>query len=436
MSTTYAGSVPLWRRFHWRGSLAAVTVVLGMVGFASGVGVSERASVALAYVPTQLYYTLGLFIFGGMDLGTPVGGPTFARVCLWFAYFAAPAITASAVIETVLRLFGTDPLRISGRGAHIVIYGSGRLTYLYLQRLRALAPRIPVVVVGAPGEAGALEGLREAFGARVLEGDITSPALLARLRVSRAARVLLLGEDDFLNLEAAERILARCPDVAPQTVVHVSDLRFLRALEPTVLARRCAIFNGLQIAASHLVHAHVLEHFERTDACDVVVLAGFGRFGQSVLDELQRRAKGAFDRVVIVDLEASRRCSIFAEQVGFQPGYCREVIDGDIRDPAVWSAVERLFDRAQSEPVVVVGSGIGRTNLRIAMSVAGRMPRAQVIARSERKWVFAEAMCEEAGVHSVSVAQLVAESLPKGWFGPRGEDELSLPQSARLVRDG
>ncbi len=164
-----------------------------------------------------------------------------------------------------------------------------------------------------------------------------------------------------------------------------------------------------------------------------MVLAGFGRFGQTVLDELQTRASGAFDRVIIVDLEASQRSEVFAEQVGFRGEYTREIIEGDIRDPQVWERVEAFVEQGEGEPVVLVGSGQGRTNLRIAMRVVGRWVGAQVVARSERTWVFAEAMSKEAGVHTLSVAQLVAESLPASWFGPKRRDEIGLPQGAREV---
>ena len=57
-------------------------------------GVSER-DLADAGILTRAYYTLGLFFLGGLDLGTPVGGPEAARTVLWLAYFAAPLITGS-----------------------------------------------------------------------------------------------------------------------------------------------------------------------------------------------------------------------------------------------------------------------------------------------------------------------------------------------------
>ena len=59
-----------------------------------GVEVSERDLTGEGLLG-RLYYVLGLFVLGGLDLGTPMGGPAFGRVLLWFAYFGAPLITAS-----------------------------------------------------------------------------------------------------------------------------------------------------------------------------------------------------------------------------------------------------------------------------------------------------------------------------------------------------
>lgn len=433
--TSGLGRIPRWRRFRWRVVVLVMTVLLGMAGFLSGVSVTQRPEIVDADFPTMLYYTLGLFIFGGMDLGTPIGGPTWARVSLWTAYFSAPAITASAVVETMLRLIGDDRWRWRRRRGHIVVAGCGRLTSLYLERLRAHDPHVEVVVVGTEEDAAGFDTLRNDFSVFAVEGDIGSDAWLRRLRVDRASRVLLLADDDFINLDAAERILAMAPDVAERTVVHVSDLRFLRSMVGTRLGRTCRVFNGHQIAASHLVHAHVLAHFDRTEPCDTVVLAGFGRFGQTVLDELQHEAVGEFDHVVIVDLEATRACAVFAEQVGFADGLLRDVVDGDIRDPDVWHRVEDYIDQAGRDPVVIVGSGEDRTNMRIALRMASRLDQALVIARSERKWAFAEAFSREKGIQTLSVAQLVAESMPQTWFVADPELGLEAHGSASARKE-
>jgi TrkA-N domain len=403
-----------WRSLRWRFGLPLLAFGLGVVGFLSGVGVSERELENTAAL-SKVYYTLGLFLFGGMDLGTPVGGPAWGRALLWVAYFMAPAITASAVIDAALRVLAPER-RLKRMRDHVVVAGAGQLTRLYLRRLREADPRRPVVVVVPPDSAGSSVELRDAYDVRVVVGDVASPAVLRRLGLARARRVLLFTDDDFSNLDAATQILARAPQLGPDVVVHVSDLRFLHSMAGTRLARRCQIFNGHQIAASHLVQTRVLDHFRRTNPRDLVILAGFGRFGETVLDELQRGAAGSFDHVVIVDVDAEQRAMVFEEEVGFSGNYRRDVVSGDLRDPGLWRGLAERVDLGCKEPVFVLGSGVDRTNLRTAMWLARKYPRAFVMARSEARWSFAEEVSREAGIHTFSVAELVTQSMPVEWF--------------------
>ena len=76
------------------------------------------------------------------------------------------------------------------------------------------------------------------------------------------------------------------------------------------------------------------------------------------------------------------------------------------------------------------GARLSRNRLDSA-GASGRSPPS-TIGRSERPWAFAEAFSKEAGIQTLSVAQLVAESMPVSWFGPRtlrGES-LAAPANA------
>ncbi|MCA9709914.1 MAG: NAD-binding protein [Myxococcales bacterium] len=400
------------RGLPWRLGLPVLAFLMGVVGLMSGVGVTERQLTDTDLL-TKIYYTMGLFLFGGLDLGTPVGGPVWGRAVLWGAYFLAPAVVASAFIDAALRLMAPER-RLKRMRNHVVVAGSGQLTLLYLRRLRQADPRSTVVVVVPAGESST--ELREAYGVRVVVGDVASPALLGRLGLASARRVLLLTDDDFTNLDAATQILAIAPHLGPDVVVHVSDLRFLHSMAGTRLARRCQIFNGHQIAASHLVHTSVLDHFQRTEPRDLVILAGFGRFGETVLGELQRGAAGSFDHLVIIDVDADRRAMVFDEQIGFTNDYRRDILSGDLRDPGLWRTLAEQVDLHSTEPVFLLGSGVDRTNLRTAMWLAGKYPRAFIMARSEARWSFAEEVSREAGIHTFSVAELVTQSMPVEWF--------------------
>ena len=413
-SLAHRGVSTVLGKLRWRLAFPVAAFAFGVIGFVAGVGVTERPGIVDDGLLPKIYYALGLFIFGGMDLGTPVGGPPVARAFLWTAYFMAPAITASAVIEATLRLIAPEHRWMRRIRGHVIVAGAGRLTTLYLTRLRATAGDVPIVVVTPPGEAAA--ELPPGMRVRRIVGDIRSEVLLQRLRVDRARRVLLLTDDDFTNLDAAQKIITQVPKLASDVIVHVADLRFLRSMAGTHLAHRCTTFNGHQIAASHLVQAHVLRHFKRTTPSDLVILAGFGRFGETILSELQTRAAGCFDRVIIIDVDAEMRAMVFDEQIGFSNDYARKIVSGDLRDPTLWHGLAPEIAEVAGEPVFVLGSGVDRTNLRTAMWLAGKYPRALVVARSEDRWAFAEEVSREAGIATFSVAELVADSMPPSWF--------------------
>ena len=101
---------------------------------------------------TKVYYAFGLFVLGGLDLGTPTGGPLFGRILLWAAYFAAPIWTASAVFEAILNALRPPVWRVKSIKNKIVIIGSGELAIGFLNRIKAAGNthRVIVIVVESP----------------------------------------------------------------------------------------------------------------------------------------------------------------------------------------------------------------------------------------------------------------------------------------------
>ena len=404
-----------WRRIVSRGGPFVVVYLAALVGFMMGVGVSER-DLTLATTATKAYYALGLFVVGGMDIGTPVGGPAIARALLWLSYFLAPLLTATAILEAALRMLAPLALRYRLLDAQVVIAGCGNLALLYLRRLRDLEPGARVVVVERDPVHARISEFRDLHGAGVVPGDITSDAILARLGLHRVKRALLLTGNDFTNLDAAAKILRMAPNLRNRLVVHVSDLGFMKSVADTSVVRDCETFNGHEFAAFHLVKDNLLSRFRSTTYPDLVVLAGFGRFGQTVLHQLQEHALGSFGKVVIVDFIATKSARLFAEQPGFAPGYETEIIDGDLRDPLVWAQVSDIIEADRGDPVVVVGSGEDGTNLHVALDVSKQCPNAYIIARSFRESPFAADVSLDAGVHPFNIAELISVGMPDHWF--------------------
>ena len=405
----------LLRALVWRGSAFLVVYLAAIVGMAMGAGASERDIVG-AGLAEKAYYALGLFVLGGLDIGTPVGGPTAARGLLWIAYFLAPIITASAIVEAVVRLVDPMTLRVRRFSDHVILGGAGRLTLLYVRKLRAGDRKRRIVVVEREATHPRFPELRDVHGAVIVRGDVASDEVLRRIRVERAHRVLLLTGDNFSNLDAAAKILGRAKRMAGRVVVHVSDLGLIRQTAGSSVARHCDIFNGHEFAAVHLVQEHLLERFHGTPGRDPVVLAGFGRFGQTVLDQLQKHAAGKFGPVIVLDQRAHDHARAFEAGPGFADDYQRAVINGDLLNPDIWTRIDDVLRSTANDPVVIVGSGDDGTNLRAALAVRSSHPGAYVIVRNLRSSPFTDEIVQEAGAQSFNLGELIQSGMPARWF--------------------
>ena len=403
-------------RISWRWWLAVVFSLFAFAGLVAGVSLTERPDVVDASFLTKAYYSLGLFVVGGIDLGTPIGGPLWGRVVLWIAYFGAPLLTASAVIDAVLSAMARRRWQLSRIRNHIVIVGSGNLTTSYLRVLRARDITTSVVVVDTQIDAVRELELIESFGVKVLIGDITHEFLLKELRLRRARRMLLFGNNDFLSFEAASKVLRLYPNLENNIIIHCASLRFMRAMEDTRVSGHSIRFNSYNLAAKALVRDSLLDHFVKTKEKDTVVLAGFGLFGQTILEELQKNAPEQIARVVLVDVDAHRRVQIVEEQRSLDTSYEKHVLEGDISHPDVWRKVVDIFDLSIGEPVLILGTGTAANNLRTALWLKEKYPNTLVFSRTNDISEFALQIGADHNINCISITQLVEENIPLPWL--------------------
>ena len=401
----------------WRWMAAVVFLAFGIVGLASGVSLSERPDVGESGLLVMIYYSLGLFVFCGLDVGFPVGGPAYGRLLLWVSYFGAPLLTAAAVVEAAMRVMRRDRWQLRRLSDHVVIVGAGALTLTYLRVLRRKRPNARVVVLVEYIEPTRRQELEQTFDVVVVVGDPTHDFMLRQLRLRRASRVVLLPEDNFLAFEAASKILQLYPSLESRIVLHSHNLRFLRTMQGTSLGRRCQGFNCYHLAAAGLVRDYLLQHFEHTGAKDVVVLAGFGRFGQTILEELQNHAAGEFGIVGLIDIDVERRVLVVQEQGYLGGDYRRVLVQGHVGHPEVWRRLAESVDMTYSEPTVILGTGSPEENLRAAMWVKRRWPNALVFARTNDVSVFATEVGAEHGIKAISITRLVEDNIPDAWLG-------------------
>ncbi|MCH8142768.1 MAG: NAD-binding protein [Proteobacteria bacterium] len=400
----------------WRWPVALIFFLLALGGLLSGVSLSERPEVIHSDILTKAYYSLGLFVVGGLDLGTPTGGSLLGRIALWLAYFGAPMLTASAVIEAVITMVSPNRWQLRRLRDHVVIVGTGGLTTSYLRVLRKQAPDVSVVVVDDTIEFVREQELRQTFNVNVITGDITHDFLLRALRLDKAIRVVLLGEDDFQSYEAASKILRQYPHLESKIVLHCHRLRFMRAMQETAVAKQTINFNLYNIAAAGLVRDQLIGHFRKTESRDVVVLAGFGRFGQTVLEELQKHAANEIATVGIIDIDADRRVLVADEQRQMRENYRREVFQGDIAHPEVWQNLRNSIDLSEGEPTVIIGTGRADENLRTALWLKQNYPNTMIFARTNDKSELALEVGAEHNINCFSIKQLIEDNIPLSWL--------------------
>ena len=399
----------------WRWMAVALIFLLGLVAFANGVALSARPDVTQATILEQTYYILGLFVVGGLDLGMPTGGPVWAQTLLWIAFFGAPLLTASAVVEAVLRMLNPQQWLLRNLQDHVVIFGSGELTISYLRLLRRENRNCRVIVVDTEFESIREQELQQKYGVATVVGDLTLGFLRKQLKLKRAKRVLLLGKNDLQAFEAATRVLESAPNLKFRVVIHCQNLRFMRTLLKTSLGRHCVIFNRYNMAGMAFVRRNLRQQFARTEGLDNVVIAGFGRFGQSVIEQLRRTQESELAHVVIIDQDAERRMMVVEEQQQLPSNYERSVMRGDISNHEVWRRVAAKVDLEHENTVFILGTGTGRDNLRTALWLKQKYPQSHVFARSNGESRFASSVGEEKDINAFSINGLLEGMIPVRW---------------------
>ena len=402
--------------FPWQSVAATFFFLSAIVAFEMGVSVSERPEIVDSSLIVKAYYSLSLFVLGGTDLGTPYGGNFLGLALMWIAYFGSPILAASSLIGALLRALAPQSWYLRRLKDHIIIVGDGELALSYLRVLRTHNPKISVVVVCSDQNPLRVDEFKQNFGAYVVTGDVTHEYFLHQLRVERAKKILLLNNNSMRSYEAASILINLVPEIGQRIVIHCGNLRFMRAMENTRVTKSCHTFNTYHLAASGLVRSHMLHRFQETRDKDVVILAGFGRFGQTILEELQRCAIDELDTVVIIDNDAHRRVLVADEQMEFSGKYRRYIYEGDISHPEVWDRLREDGKVDGNNTVFVLGTGNEEENLRTSLWIRRKYPGGMVIARSGKESLFAAEVGQDHDIISVSIAQLIEDNIPRSWI--------------------
>jgi Trk K+ transport system NAD-binding subunit len=194
----------------------------------------------------------------------------------------------------------------------------------------------------------------------------------------------------------------------------------MRAMSGSRVAHLCHPFNSYHLAAAGLVKSHLIEHFHHTEPRDMVIIAGFGRFGQTIMEELHKHAMDEIESMVIIDLDATRRVMVADEQFAdaklkFENQYERMIFQGNISHPRVWKQLKTKINLTQCAPVIILGTGAEDENLRTAIWLRQKYPDAMIIARTNQESQFALEVGREHGITSFSMTELIESNIPNDW---------------------
>ena len=405
--------------WFWRVALAVFAFGLALYAFRNGVVVSDRPEVLGAGILTHVYYSLGLFVLGGLDLGVPTDGPAGARAVLWLAYFLAPLVTAGVLVEGALRLLRPGWIQRQALRDHIIVVGVGRLGELFLESLYAIEKNPRVLLVDTQESERLLAKARTQYGAPYVCADIRNVSTLDMLALDRAKGVALLTGDDLVNLEAAWAVLEAEPKMS--IVAHIDDMRMKREMDRLMgdtEGQRIRAFNMHHMAAERLYEQHLAPRFQKTAALDAVVLVGFGRFGQTMLEHLRREASNELERVVVVDRTAKNAVAAFNMQTQ-ETAFPVDVVDGDAEDPTVWDQLDALLKDVAHPPVFIFGTDNDSLNFRLAMLLRKRSRSLEIFVRCFHESRFSAQISEHYRIHVMALEQMMHEALEeqqKEWF--------------------
>ena len=310
---------------------SVLVLVVGVIAF----GREARVTNTTVSWHEALYYTLGLFTFADNRFSYPRTGLLAA------VFFAAPAISASAILGALLHLLEERaPLLARRFRGHTVIGGLGNLGITIARDLQN--QRRAFIGVELHDDAPEVTNLRGEGAAIVIVGDMTSTDVLRRAGCHRAAEVFFTTPNDVANLDAAFNVrrLARQEGSRhpPRVYAHVYDVALGDALTEQLRARVAGDapiipFNSYRFAAKALVATLLRDRMLRAmrvapglclartawpdgdpalvnaresidedrrrlalalrvepdapvDSADRYVVVGLGRFGRSVLREL------------------------------------------------------------------------------------------------------------------------------------------------------
>ncbi len=308
-------------RFEWLflSGIGLTTIILGYIGF------EKLANKQNSYSSptTNFYNVLKLFILDhDFDTSIPIE--------LEIARFLAPMFLVYAGFKALLLVFqeNIQVFRLRFLKNHVVICGLGDKGYYLSQDFIENNSKVVIIDNDQKNDYSRLLKGK----ATILIGDATDIGLLQKVRVHRAAYIVVVTNDDGINVEIAVHAYNLVNSFRPQKdrdekkvkcFVHMVDLQ-LRAIlkKHTIFTNpydvfELVFFNSFENAARLVFRNYPIDKITSfnpsTDQIHLVIM-GLGRMGQNVLVQASKiccYTTSTKPCITVVDKEAELKVSTF-----------------------------------------------------------------------------------------------------------------------------
>jgi voltage-gated potassium channel Kch len=343
-----------------------------------------------------LYFSIELFLVGGLDTGFPHGGAQFFIITLWVCYFLAPLLMVSFVYQVVQeKIFSR--LTPSLRG-HTVICGLGRNGRLIYQLVKAYSPkRHRIVIIEKDANNAYREPLSKDRMTWWIKNDFTKLPVLMKAKIHTASRIFLTTNLDLANLNALVEIL----DIEDKSedfkvFCHLGDLNLHANFEATIFKEEkfadVILFNGYQCVTRGLYNNWIKEKELLSPGGNIFVILGFGRFGQMLYSQLiLDNERNATDEIFISTIKLKSTFDLEKLQYNWTSEKLKDVCKihkpeyMDMNSPALWDKLAKL-DRSSKKQMFIFAcsdNDIANLNLAISMKLNGpkRLKQATIFCR-------------------------------------------------------
>ncbi len=368
-------------RKYWRLALFITVLLTAFVAFLLTDMPSRNISVEYFRYFKALYFAASLFVFGGIDVGFPQGGPTWVLNVLWFCFFFAPILTFSYVYTVVEeKIFNKLPLFLK---KHTVILGMGRSGKFMFDVTKNQKPEEKIVIVDRNLQNPSIPLYEKARSVWWVRNDFENEKALQKAKVHKATRIFITTNNDLVNLQTALKCLELNPGLQ-NIFCHLQNYTmhedFTESMKKIPEYKKIVVFNAYTSAA-----AEVLKMIRTEEAkCPVqkptlFVFLGFGHFGHTLFDDLIAEDDiDKEDEILIVTTKLKFQFDIsnydWAKNKKIHPCTIHPPIYKDIFSAAVWDEIHQMADGKDKKMVIVNCLDNDEANISLAVQIKKNGP--------------------------------------------------------------